>query len=118
MIIYNFKKLLKVKGIEKPHTFFVKAGFSGSFATKVINNRVRRLELNEIERLCLLFRCTPNDFYEWIPSNDEALDTTHPLNKIKKSERTVNITKLINDIPINKLEEIEKLIAENLKEDL
>jgi DNA-binding Xre family transcriptional regulator len=116
MIIYNFKRILKARGIERPFSYLVKAGFSSSFATKVNNNRVKRLNLPEIERLCILLKCTPNDFYEWHPTKKQELEPNHPLNKIKKSDKGVNISKMVGTIPLDQLDAIEKLIANHIKE--
>ena len=117
MIIYNFKRVLKARGIEKPFTYLVKAGFSNSFASKAIHNKVKRLNLSSIEKLCLLLKCTPNDFYEWHPSKNQTVPANHPLHKIKRTDKDVALSEMISNIPIDKLAEIEKLIAANLKED-
>jgi DNA-binding Xre family transcriptional regulator len=116
MLIYNFKRILKARGIERPYTYLKKAGFSSSFASKVNGNKVKRLNLPEIERLCILLKCTPNDFYEWHPNNNLSVDDNHPLNKIKTSNIEVSLSKMINNIPLDKLKDIEKLIADSIKE--
>lgn len=110
MLKYNFDRIFKARGIEKPFTFLKKAGFSDNFATKVKNNRVNRLDLDPMERLCIKLNCTPNDFLEWTPDKKNAVDNDHPLNIIKRSEKVVDITKTLNSVPLGKLEEIEKLI--------
>jgi hypothetical protein len=52
--------------------------------------------LRELERLCLVLQCTPNDFYEWIPEEDSGTDANHPLNAIKKSKKVIDLTKIIH----------------------
>jgi DNA-binding Xre family transcriptional regulator len=64
MLISNFKRILKARGIERPYTFLKNAGFSSSFASKVNGNKVKRLNLSETERLCILLKCASNDFYD------------------------------------------------------
>ena len=113
MLRYNFNRIFKAKGIDKPFTFLKRAGFSDNFATKVKNNRVNRLTLDLLERLCLAFGCTPNDFIEWIPDNNEMLDDKHPLYELKRTEKIMDLTKTLNSLPLSRLKEIEKIINEN-----
>ena len=114
MIIYNFDRIFKARGIDKPFSFLKRAGFSDSFASKVKNSKVSRLDLRMLERLCIQLRCTPNDFMEWEPDNDNDIDKDHPLNLIRKSDKIVDITKTLNSVPLGRLEEIEKLIKDNI----
>ena len=114
MIRYNFDRMFKARGIERPFTFLRKAGFSDNFATKIKKNNVKRLELKELEKLCLILKCTPNDFFEWTPDKDIQIDENHAINIIRKSDKVVDLTKTLNSVPLGKLKEIETLINEKL----
>jgi hypothetical protein len=41
MLISNFKRILKARGIERPYTYLKNNGFSSSFASKVNGNTVK-----------------------------------------------------------------------------
>ena len=114
MIQYNFDRIFKARGIERPFTYLVKAGFSDNFATKVKNNKIRRIGLKELEKLCILLRCTPNDFYEWTPDVNDKTDKDHPISIIRKSDKVVDLTKTLNSVPLGELDEIEELIKERI----
>ncbi len=114
MIRYNFDRVFKARGIERPFTFLKRSGFSENFATKVNNNNVTVLRLKEMEKLCIILRCTPNDFMEWTPNSDVEVGTDHPIYTIRKSNKVVDITKILNSVPLNKLDEIEQLINKRL----
>ncbi len=114
MIQYNFDRIFKARGIDRPFTYLKLAGFSDHFATKIKNNNVKRIELREIERLCILLKCTPNDFFEWIPDTNMQADKTHPLNQVRKSDKVVDLTRTLNSIPLSELDEIEQMIREKL----
>ncbi len=88
MIQYNFQRLFTIKGIIKPFAFLVKAGFSHNFATKVKNNRVNRLNLDLLERLCIALNCSPNDLMEFIPDNDKQLNPNHPLFSLQRTDNS------------------------------
>ncbi|MDX9848120.1 MAG: helix-turn-helix transcriptional regulator [Tenuifilaceae bacterium] len=115
MLSYNFERMFKARGIERPFTYLRKAGFSDRFASKIKQGNVRRLDLEEIERLCILFRCTPNDLYEWTPNPDNQIDENHPLNEIRKTDKILNITQTLNAVPLRHLALIERLINDTLK---
>lgn len=92
------------------------AGFADSLASNLKNNRIKRLNLPTIERLCILLQCTPNDFMEWIPDKDTAgVSPDHPINRIKKTDKVVDIAKALSSVPLEKLGEIEALIKNEIK---
>lgn len=110
MLKYNFDRIFKAKGIERPFTFLRNAGYSDNFASKIKNGRVNRLSLNLLERLCLTMGCTPNDFLEWNPDKDQQIDEAHPLMELKREDKVLSLTRMLNSMPLSKLVEIEKMI--------
>lgn len=65
--------------------------------------------------MCLLLKCTPNDLMAWIPDKDVQYEDDHPLNELRMSESEIDMVKIINSIPLGKLELIEKLIKMELE---
>lgn len=112
MLNYNFDRVFKARGIEKRFTFLKNAGFGDHLASKIKNNKVVQLRLKETEKLCLLLRCTPNDLYEWEPDDQGRVDDQHPLNVIRKREKIADIFKTLNAVPLEKVEEIDRLVNE------
>lgn len=112
---YNFNRIFKARGIETPFTYLRKAGFSDHLASKIVNNRIKYIQLGSIERFCLLMKCTPNDIMEWIPDDNADYESDHPMNIIKSNDDDIDIIKLINSVPLGKLPEIEKMIEEALE---
>ena len=115
MLSFNFNRVFKARGINKPFSYLVRAGYSDNFATRIVNNRNRRLDLDDIEKLCELFRCTPNDFLEWIPESKDKTNENHPLISIRRSDKVVQLTQLINSVPLEKLMEIENVIRKEME---
>ena len=113
MLKYNFDIVFKAKGIARPFTFLKQAGFSDNFATKIKNNRVNKISLDLLERLCVKIACTPNDFLEWSPDNKNNLEQTHPLYQLKRrNDKISDLSKSLNSLTLDKLEKIERLINE------
>lgn len=115
MLVFNFDRLFKAKGIEKPFSYMRKSGFSENTASRIINNRLQRLSLKFVERLCELFQCTPNDLLEWVPSDDVTNVDKHPLATLQRRDTVMNLTKLLNSVPLNRLLEIEQIVKNELE---
>lgn len=112
MLTFNINRLLKIRGVEKPFAYMVASGFSTDFASRIIKNKTRRMDLHMVERLCELFRCTPNDLIEWEPNPEQAMVADHPLKPLERAKKVEGLTQLLNAVPLDKLEEIECLIKE------
>ena len=115
MLTFNFSRIFKARGIDKPFSYLVKVGYSDNFATRIVNNRIKRIDLTELEKLCELLQCTPNDLLEWIPSNKDKTNDKHPLNPIKRSDKVVQLTQILNSVPLDRLSEIENVIKKEIE---
>lgn len=115
MLNYNFDRVFKARGIDRPFRYLKKLGFTDNMAVKINRNRVVRIHVKDMELLCLSLRCTPNDFMAWEPENGEQVADNHPLYQIKRNEDQVEITKMLNSIPVDKLGDIKKLIREEVQ---
>ena len=115
MLTFNFTRIFKARGIDKPFSHLVKSGYSDNFATRIANNRIERLNLKDVEKLCELFHCTPNDLLEWIPGSKDAQIANHPLNSIRRSNKVIELTQVLNSVPLDKLSKIEDLIKKEME---
>lgn len=115
MLKFNFTRIFKARGIDKPYTYLVKAGYSASFATRTVNNKVRQLNVADVEKLCVMFQCTPNDLMEWIPNTDYNPEQKHPLSSLQRIAKDSRINRLIYNIPVDRLTEIEQLILKEIE---
>jgi DNA-binding Xre family transcriptional regulator len=114
MLQFNFTRLFNARGISKPTTYMIHQGFSDKFATRVVHNNFRKLNLDDVQRLCEIFICTPNDLLEWRPTKDIANASTHPLASLIRTEKIMDLTRTLNSIPLEKLLEIEKIIQSEI----
>ncbi|MEY4876419.1 MAG: hypothetical protein RI955_1078 [Bacteroidota bacterium] len=112
MLNINLSRVFKARGIEQPYKFLVQEGFVPFTAHKLKNNKVEHIRVNHIEKLCVSLNCTPNDIFEWKPNDllDDRKD--HPLQKIRTQSKRVEIKKMLGKLSLDKLEEIEKMIAD------
>ena len=115
MLTFNFKRVFKARGIEKPFSYLVKAGYSDSFATRVVNSKIERMNLKVVESICGMLNCRPNDILEWIPDKNEKNTESHPLSALMRTGSVSQLNQLLNAVPLSRISEIENLIKNELK---
>lgn len=116
MLHFNIKRLLELRGIDKPHAFFVKNGFTHQMASNLSHNRIGHITTRQLEKLCALFHCTPNDLFDWQPTDDARAAANHPLATLTKA-KPVRISEIVKEIPADKLHRIEALLNDLKNED-
>ncbi len=107
MIIYNFIRILQARTFDKTYAYLTSRGISASLASRVRQNKVRQLNNEQLEKLCTILNCTPNELMEWVPDQNTKLDATHRLYKIHRPKTITSLNQTINSIPLNKIEEID-----------
>lgn len=112
MLYFNIKRLLELRGIDKPYAFLIKNGFVSQTASNIINNQIARITPAQMEKLCLLFNCTPNDLFDWRAGANSVVPENHPLRTLVKEKNPPQISQMVKDIPIQRLGELEALINE------
>jgi DNA-binding Xre family transcriptional regulator len=117
MLHFNFTRLFRARGINTPSKFLVQHGFSDKFATRVVRNDFRKLNIDDVEKLCEIFLCTPNDLLQWTPDSKTSDPSTHPLAPLMRDEKVMDLTRTLNSVPFERLLEIEKLIQEEVNKD-
>jgi hypothetical protein len=63
-----------------------------------------------------MLHCTPNDLLEWIPSQENLTNENHPLISLKRTEKVIQLTQILNSIPLDRLAEIETMIKKQIEE--
>lgn len=111
MLIFNAKRIMKMRGIEKMFSFLCNSGFVRNTASYLVTGKASHIKIEHIGKLCLLLNCTPNDLFEWENDGQNVLTENHALNAIvKEPVRESNIKQLLREIPLEKLGEAEALL--------
>lgn len=111
MITTNVKELCKLRGIKTPLTVLRKAGISHFVSHELINGKKHRITHKQIEILCTLLRCTPNELFAWIPNEPKDDYPAHPLQAIRKRQIT-DLNEVLKSMSVG---EIEKMLEERKK---
>ncbi|MBI5216266.1 MAG: helix-turn-helix transcriptional regulator [Ignavibacteriae bacterium] len=110
MLTLDLKAICKLRGIDRPYSFLVKAGISPQSATKLINSNTRIFRLDHIEIICDKLNCTPNDLLRWKPDNGSTLTDNHSLTKLLRDENSFQLLETLKAIPLEQLNQIATLI--------
>jgi len=67
-----------------------------------------RISAGDIELLCKCSKCTPNDLMEWKADNEQEDLPNNPMFALKRNESKFDISSIVKDVPVKKLEELQK----------
>lgn len=115
MLKFNLNRIFKARGINRPFSYLVKKGYSSNFASRIANSGMKQINLKQMERICETLHCTPNDILEWTPDHPNQDLENHHLTSLKRTNIPTELTKMLNSIPLDKLQTIETLIKEEIK---
>ena len=115
MLSLNLKPVFKARGIEKPYTFLVKAGFPSYTAHNLLNSKTVTFRLRHIDKLCTILNCRPDDLLVWTPNRNEKLADSHPLTRLKKQNIDNNWQETLKTMPLDQLNEIASIINKHKK---
>lgn len=117
MLKFNLERLLIQRGITKPVPFLIKAGFTRNVASRIVNLKPRKYSAKQIETLCKVLKCMPNDLFEWTPDSPDEINNNNPLCKlIRSSGPVVDFRNFSSEIPLERLPDFAKKIEEIKKE--
>ena len=114
MLRINLQRVCKARGIEKPTIYLQSRGLSVTTAIRAVKGEYENFSMQTIERLCLIFHCTPNDLLEWSPPKTSDIAATEPLYALHRLDRVISVSQLINNASLEQLEQLEGIIKKEL----
>ena len=114
MLQLQLQASIAQRGVASPLKYLVKNGFTYHTAHRILHNTVDSISFPHLEQLCLLLNCTINDLFVYTKGNNTNIADTHPLNKLSKPPSTINISQTLQQLPYDKIKELEKMV-EDLK---
>ena len=106
MLILDIHTLCRLHNEPNARAYLTRKGFSYWVAHKFANSKTKSISLEDLERLCKVFKCTPNDLFEWMPDDTTDNSPDNPLALLKKEKIEIKLSEL----PISKLKELAKSI--------
>lgn len=110
MIKLNLDRIFKIKGVERKYNYLISRGFSNTYSHFLSNNKVKSIAFDKLERLCRDFNCTPNDLFDFVPAKEESLPSDHALWGLRKDAAVEVVNKLLHELPLEKIEELYRVL--------
>jgi len=110
MIRYDIERVILLRGHSKPLDFLQENGFPYHVCLYMLKSP-KSVRFEQIEKLCRVLKCTPNDLLEWVPDSKHPIETDHPLNKLyRNSSNDASLLGVLQSIPVSKLDEALELL--------
>lgn|SRR5574338_726352 len=116
MLKLNTQPIFAARGIDKPNGFLRRHGFTADTASKIVTGKVRVLNFDRLEKLCLILNCRPEDLFEWEPDAKLVDAGKYELSALIKNKKVVVLSEELKGLPLAKLDEIHRYIEEKKKE--
>ena len=115
MLQLDIAGIMNEREIPNHNAYLCNNGFSPFIASRLLNNKTKSISFAHLQKLCLLFRCTPNDLYVWNAPNTMKNNTSQPIYALVPIIKKPFIASRLQHLPVEKLREIKKAIDEAMK---
>ncbi len=115
MITLNIAQILNDREINNHYNYLCKNGFIAHTASRMINHKTKSITFDQLENLCTILHCTPNDLLVWKPNEGQKPHPNQPLHQLVPPEHKASISQAFKNLPIEKLREIRKIIEQEVK---
>ncbi len=115
MLQLDIVGIMNDREIYNPNNFLCQNGFTPHTASRLLNNKVKSISHQHMEKLCLLLHCTPNDLYVWKTADKESKNPNQPMHNLIPIIKKPFISSKLQLLPMEKLREIKKAIEEVMK---
>ena len=109
MLKLDIEHHASLRGFSDAAAFLRKQGYSHWKSHRLTRTLLTTINLAELEHLCKLLRCTPNDLLRWEPAKNERDIETHPLKALSENRVDENLLSTLN---YEQLRAIMKIAAE------
>lgn len=112
MLLLNLNTLMRKMNIRFMRKFLVdRAGINPVNASKMLKGRTDLIRISQIEKICRVMNCTPNDIFEWKPSpKDELLPEHHPLRTLEGKKEELEFLERISTMSTAQLHEVMRKV--------
>ncbi|HVT84728.1 MAG TPA: helix-turn-helix transcriptional regulator [Chitinophagaceae bacterium] len=112
MLKLNLISLLESRGVENPQRYLSGKGLPYYTVSRLVNNKLDKIPLATLEKLCMICNCTPDELFVWEPDAATTATADHPLQKLKAKPKKANPVDRIKKLPLEKIEQLQQFIDE------
>ncbi len=117
MLYLNLAPIFATRGIERPYSYLVKAGFTHHTAFNLLSSNTRSFRLDHIEDLCRILVCEPNDLLAWKPDQNVHYPSLNPLEKLRPNNSEATLNNTLATLPLSELKKATKDFLNIVKEE-
>lgn len=108
MLYLHLKPIFEARGIDRPFSFLVKAGFTYHTTHNILNGNASSIRFDHLEDLCRILVCEPNDILAWQPDKGVHYPAQNPLAKLKPTYSVNHIQQAMTAMPYKDLIQLVK----------
>ncbi len=110
MLYLNIKNVCNLRGIDNPHQFLRKNGFTIHTTHRLVNNTLEGISYRNLEKLCIILNCTPNDLISFAPPKDSTIPSTHPIHKLNHKNTSAPLGTTLKSLPLETINELRNYL--------
>ncbi len=111
MLKFDVHPLLKLKGAKTSAAYLSNLGITKSKSQHLVKKDLKTISIADIEHLCYIFNCTPNDLFTFEESAAKPLPQNSALKKLVRTP-IPSIPELINDLSVEQASELMNKLVE------
>lgn len=115
MLSLNIAGVLNAREIQNHNQYLCQHGFSPFMVSRWLNHKTKSISNQNLERLCLLLHCTPNDLYVYSSTPNSFKTTNQPLYNLKPLTVKTPVAQLLNQLSVEQFKEVRDAFDEILK---
>ncbi len=108
MLYLHLSPIFAARGIKRPYSFLIKAGFTHHAASSILHSSTRSFRLDHIEDLCRVLVCEPNDLLAWKPDQNVQYAAHNPLEKLRVYGNEPTLNETLATMPFSELKKVTK----------
>lgn len=108
MLYLHLSPIFAARGIKRPYSFLIKAGFTHHAASSILHSSTRSFRLDHIEDLCRVLVCEPNDLLAWKPDQNVQYAAHNPLEKLRIYGPEPTLNETLATMPFSELKKVTK----------
>ena len=110
MLKWNWKKLFKARGIDRPIPWLKKLLISRDVAYRIAHNKCDKISLKTLTKVCRALNCTPDDALEFVPTESDKKSPNLGMLALVPNEKWEDAADLLRGLNAKQLKEIAKTI--------
>lgn len=104
--------LAKELGITNLYGHLRKNGISRHHATQLSNGKQTKFSPSLLYRLCVAFKCSLNDLFEYVPSDQEQVQNNPFLHAMVRQRETMDVSDKLKELDTEKREQLIQFLKQ------